>query len=180
MSGTFGEGTQYRLQVCPTTAFASILQHEAVVYNGVDFQIDKHDASAGVTYLYAGLVYTGWPYTEAIGFQNVPYAGTSMSVPTLTNWLTVGRQCRHHGIAAEDIVAGNFVMLTDFADGATQQHDGMLSPSDTAGPTAAQMYQTIGIAEEAGNMAVAHDVHTWRWNTGDYADHTAFVVYLWK
>lgn len=182
MSGTFGEGRQYRLNVCSSPTADTIHRHHGVVYTGsADFEIDIHDASGGLSFLFAGVVYDGWPYTERVGLaaSDDPHRGTNVSVRPSEEWLTVARGCRNHCIAAIDIVAGNLIMLTEEADGSTQVHDGMFDVVTTA--TQGDLDVMLGVAESAADVGASHDTHPWDWNAGDYGDeHPAFVAYIFR
>jgi len=182
MSGTYGEGRQYRLKVCSSPTADVIHRHHGVVYTGsADEEIDIHNADGGLSFLFAGVVYDGWPYTERVGLvaSTDPHRGTNVSVRPSEEWLTVARGNRNHCVAAEDISAGNLIMLTDEGDGATQVHDGMFSPVTTG--TQGELDVMLGVAEWAADVAVSHDTHPWDWNAGDYGDeHPAFVAYIFR
>lgn len=182
MSGTYGEGRQYRLKVCSSPTADPIHRHHGVVYTGsADEEVDIHDASGGLTFLFAGVVYDGWPYTERVGLvaSTDPHRGTNVSVRPSEEWLTVARGNRNHCVAAIDISAGNLIMLTEAADGATQVHDGMFDAVTTA--VQADVNVAVGIAEQAADVAASHDTHPWDWNVGDYGDeHPAFVAYIYR
>ena len=78
-------------------------------------------------------------------------------------------------------------MLTDEGDGATQAHDGMLSPADAT--TANEMYATIGICEKGFTIPGAgHDNHVWNHALGQFyadttwavAEHGTIWVEMWR
>jgi hypothetical protein len=184
VSGTIGEGVQYRLKVDSTREY--MYRHHIVTYTGTDEGIDLHDASAGASFIFAGVIYTSWPYQEqaALYGSTSPYAGTNVSVPPADEFLTVARNSRNHVIAAETIAAGNLIMPTDVIDHVTlllETHDGMVSPVATG--TSTEVDQAIGFAEKGFTVPATNDVHlaNWDWDYGDYRTvHQAVWAYIFK
>ena len=60
MSGTAGEAVQYRLPV--DTSRDYMYRHHIATYTGTG--VDLHDASGGASFIFAGVIYTSWPYQE--------------------------------------------------------------------------------------------------------------------
>ena len=180
MSGTLGEGVQYRLKV--DSALSVMYRHHIVTYSGTDEGVDLHDASAGASYIFAGVIYTSWPYQEQAALYGVtsPYAGTNVSVPPTDEYVTVARNSRNHVIAADTIAAGNLIMPSDEADSAPDLHDGMVDAVSTG--TASQVDQAIGFAE-TGFTVGTHTPHAanWNWDVGHYDGvHESVWAYIYK
>lgn len=182
MSGTLGEGVQYRLKV--DSALSYMYRHHIVTYSGTDEGVDLHDASGGLSYIFAGVIYTSWPYQEQAALYGAtqPFAGTNVSVPPTDEYVTVARNSRNHVITAETIVAGNLIMPTELADeGDGTLHDGMIEPVATG--VAAEVMQSIGFAETGFTVPGTNDDHLayWDWDRGDYAArHEAVWAYIFK
>ena len=182
MSGTLGVSGQYRMPV--DTALAAMYRHHIVTYTGSG--VDLHDASGGASFIFAGVIYTSWPYQEQAALYGAtsPYAGTNLSVPPTTNFVTVARNSRNLVIAAETIASGNLIMPTDLADHGTlllETHDGMVSPVATG--TSTEVDQAVGFAESAFTVPGTNDVHlaNWNWDYGHYAAmHETVEAYIFK
>lgn len=182
MSGTAGEAVQYRQLV--DTARAYMYRHHILTYTGTG--VDLHDAGGGASFIFAGVVYTSWPYQEQAALYGAtkPYAGTNVSVPTSDPYVTTARNSRNHVIASETIAQGNIIMPSNVADEGTlllETHDGMISPVATG--TSTEVDQGVGFAESAVTIPGTNDVHlaNWDWDEGHYTDHHESVVaYIFK
>lgn len=182
MSGTVGEGVQYRLKV--DTSLDYMYRHHIVTYTGTDEGVDLHDASGGASFIFAGVIYTSWPYQEqaALYAATAPYAGTNVSVPPTDEYVTVARNSRNHVIPAATVAAGNLIMPSDDADdGDGSLHDGMVSPVATG--TSTEVDQAIGFAEKGFTVPGTHDAHAaaWDWDNGHYTTvHESIWAYIYK
>lgn len=181
MSGTIGEGVQYRLKV--DTALTYMYRHHIVTYSGTDEGVDLHDASGGATYIFAGVIYTSWPYQEQAALYGVtkPFAGTNVSVPPADEYVTVARNSRNHVIPSETIAAGNLIMPSDEADDGGTLHDGMVDAVETG--TASQVDQAVGFAETGFTRPGTHNGHdaAWDWDNGHYTTvHESIWAYIFK
>ena len=182
MSGTAGEAIQYRLPV--DTSRDYMYRHHILTYTGTG--VDLHDASGGASFIFAGVIYTSWPYQEqaALYAATAPYAGTNVSVPTSPNYVTAARNSRNHVIASQTIAQGNLIMPSDVADEGTlllETHDGMVSPVATG--TSTEVDQAIGFAETAFTVPATNDIHlaNWDWDEGHYTTtHQSVVAYIFK
>lgn len=182
MSGTAGEGIQYRQLVDTTRTF--MYRHHILTYTGTG--VDLHDASGGASFIFAGVIYTSWPYQEQAALYGVtsPFAGTNVSVPPTSDYVTCARNSRNHVIGAETIAQGNLIMPTDVIDEVTlllETHDGMVSPVATG--TSTQVDQAIGFAEASVTVPATNDVHlaNWDWDNGHYTTtHPSVVAYIFK
>lgn len=182
MPGMIGAGVQYRLKV--DTSLDYMYRHHIVTYTGTDEGVDLHDAGGGASYIFAGVIYTSWPYKEqaALYGATAPYAGTNVSVPPIDEYVTVARNSRNLVIPAETIAAGNLIMPSDVADhAADDKHDGMISPVTTG--TASEVDQAVGFAEKGFTVPGTHTDHlnNWDWDNGHYDTvHESVWAYIYK
>lgn len=189
-AGRHGLGHSYQLTFDNTTFTSHRRNHGLGYVTTADRTCTTFDASAWAVanaVQFAGIALLDLPHTyitDALSgpWESERYTPSYDAQPAAHRWeMTVLHRCRTDAIAAEDITAGDLIMMTDEGDGTTYTHDGMFSPAVTT--QANEMYSAIGIAETAADVAASHDTHddTWNQNTGEYtAEHPLFWINLWK
>jgi len=174
-------GTQTTLLFDATT-ITSARMHQYMSFTGVANTCEVGDVTNWATdSLYcAGVSFTRWPYQSYAELLSDPYAAENWTIPygaqEGANNMTVFNSCVILGLASEDVVSGQGVMLSDVADAGADRHDGMFSVNDES--TAAEMYATVGVARTNADVPGTHTTHVFDMDDLDETNHPHFEILL--
>jgi hypothetical protein len=176
-------GTQMTLLFDDTT-ITTARMHTYLSYTGTAFTCEVGDVDDWATdsLYFAGVSFTRWPYKAYSELLEAPYTAEDWSITYDDQEgeqnITVLNQCVCYGLAGEDIVSGQGVMMSDTADHTSYEHDGMFGVNDAS--TAAEMYATVGIARTNSDVPASHDTHVFDKDDFDETNHPAFEMLLWR
>ena len=177
-------GTQTTLLFDDTTITAARM-HQFLSYTGVAYTCEVGDVTNWATdsLYFAGVSFTRWPYEAYAELLRSPYDAENWTIgydaQEGANNITVLNSCVVLGLAGEDIVSGQGVMLSDEADAGADRHDGMFGANDD-GTTPAESYATVGIARNNSDVPGTHTTHAFDADDLDETNHPHFEILLWR
>jgi hypothetical protein len=175
-------GTQTTLLFDPTTIVTARM-HQYLSFTGTAYtcEVGDYDNWATDSLFFAGVSFTRWPYEAYAELLRTPYTAENWTIDydaqEGANNITVLNNCVVLGLAAESVVSGSGVMLSDEGDSGADRHDGMFGLNDES--TAAEMYATVGIARNNATVG-SHATHVFDADDLDETNHPHFEILLWR
>lgn len=167
------------------TTITTARMHSYMSYTGVDYtcEVGDYDNWATDSLYFAGISLIRYPYQSYAELLASPYTATNITVgydaQEGAKRITVINNTVTEGLPAEDVVAGQQIMMADVANHAADDtHDGMLSPVDAT--IAAEAAATIGVAMTGGDCPVTHTTHTYDMEDFDETNHPHIEIMLWR
>lgn len=167
------------------TTITTARMHSYMSYNGTDYtcEVGDYDNWATDSLYFAGISMIRYPYRTYSELLESPYTATNITVgydaQEGAKRITVINNTVAIGLPAEDVTAGQQIMMADVANHAADDtHDGMLSVAD--GSTAAEIAATIGVAMTSSDVPGTHTTHTYDMEDYDETNHPHIEVMLWR
>lgn len=184
MSGDVSDGIQTTL-LFDDSVITTARMHSYMSYNGTSYtcEVGDYDNWATDSLYFAGISFIRYPYESYAELLRDPYAATNINVGfdqyKGAKNITVLNHCIAIGLPAEDLTAGQQVMMSDEANhGAADTHDGMVGLGD--GSTAAEIAATIGVARNTVDVPGTHTTHTYDMEDYDETNHPHVEILLWR
>jgi hypothetical protein len=174
-------GTQTTL-LFDNTTIETARMHQFLSFQATSYTCEVGDVTNWATdsLYFAGVSFTRWPYEAYAELLRTPYDAENWTIGYDAQEgsanITVLNSCVVLGLAGEDIVSGQGVMLSDEADAGTDRHDGMFGANDDSTP--AEMYATVGVARSNSDIPGTHTTHVFDADDLDETNHPHFEILL--